>query len=533
MLEVDMLRQAVPAAAGLARRIGKRQGFSIAVVWGLAGVIFLGSLAAASQRPLWFDELVTLRIAQSGSYDQMGAAVKAGADTLPPYFHWLLSAMLRLPLPEEISIRLLPALGIAGGFLCLYFLLRPACGAVAALAGAVFPLAAEAMRFAWEARPYGILFGLTAAAGLAWRHAGQGAAGAALLFAALATAVLIHPFAVLTIAAIAAAEAAAAIRRRRWRLPVWLALAAAALTLLADLPYLLATQRTFSRNFFVSASFAKFFAAWKGLMQDLWPLVVWILIWCTVALPGRKGARSVAGSAAKDRDSDAFAETALGLSLFVLLPLAAWAALRFGGGGLVSRYILPATIGAGILVGVALSRVSPRHRAGMLAGLLLIVFLKIYPLFRGLSLDRSRAQNVAAAQVLALVGSRGPGPVLISNAELFLSCWRSARPEMAGRLSYAADPEYVIAAGRPASVEFTMMGLRRVWDGSIISYGDFRGQNSRFAVVAGRRIMLEPFEWLIPRLLGEGCRLTLEERLETFDLFAVSCGPEGPATAER
>lgn len=224
-----------------------------AAAWILSALLFAISLALAYRRPLWFDEYPTLYVARGNSFAQMAAAVTSGADTIPPYFHWLESWMLRSGLTEQVALRLLPALGISIGFLCLFYILRPACGALAALAGAMIPLAADAMRFAWEARPYGIVFGLTAVAGLAWHGAGISNVSPLVLCGTLAVATLFHPFGIVATAAIACAELLISLRRKSWRIGVWIALITAAAAGLADYEFLRASRSIFAPHFFASS----------------------------------------------------------------------------------------------------------------------------------------------------------------------------------------------------------------------------------------------------------------------------------------
>lgn len=511
-----------------------------AAAWTLGLLLFAFSLALAYRRPLWFDEYATLYIARGGSFAQMAAAVRSGADTIPPYFHWLESWILRSGLTEPVALRLLPALGITIGFLCLFYSLRPACGALAALAGAMLPLAADAMRFAWEARPYGIVFGMTAVAGLAWHRAGISKVSPLVLCGTLAAATLFHPFAIVATAAIACAELLVSLRRKSWRIRVWIALITAGTAGLADYEFLQTARNIFAPHFFAPSDFFSVYLAYRELFLELWPLLVWIALW--PALLHVLGDDPFPPSAAGPNErvsEDAgggyrpSSEIFLGFALLVVVPALTWLALRSSGGGLVSRYILLVTMGAGILWASILARFGSQHRLAAVFCLFLIVFVKANASFREVNKDCASSEMSGVEEILRPAASGRQGTVVISDAEIFLQCWRMAPPWMKKHLVYVSDPMNAVKYVGTDSVERTMLGLSSISGAPVIGYEKLVKNNPRFTVVAGHYTRMGGFQWLIPRLLEEGCRLTLEMRRDTFELFAVSCGPEAADTADR
>ncbi len=495
--------------------------------WVLAALLFLSCLVVASQRPFWFDELMTLYIASAGSFNDMAAAVKSGADTIPPYFHYIQSLMPMSGLPEEIALRFLPALGIAAGFLCLYYFLLSKCGHFGALAGAMVPMSGDAMRFGWEARPYGILFGLSAAAALAWRQTERRQGWAAVLCLCLAAATLVHPFAIFVTGAIAAAEAFLSFREGRFRVGVWLALSLAGLTELFQFSFLSHARKSFAATFFASASWSAFEKAFRELFSDLWPVIVWVALWLGLSVLARSSSRASSHESPVEPPytpmpmSEFRREAVLGVALLAILPLATLVVFRTLGGGIVARYILPAMIGAGILWGIGLTHTGRVHCLVVLACLLSIVGLRIYPHAKNyLSSGPSWRGSGQADPILRHISGAEVNPIVISSAEAFIRLWRQVSPTERNRMVFISDPPIAVKIANTDSVDKTMMGFRRLTGARILNYRPFIERNPDFHLVAGRN---SSFEWILPWLVREGCTLILSSQEGPYSIYKVSC----------
>lgn len=223
-------------------------------------------------------------------------------------------------------------------------------------------------------------------------------------------------------------------------------------------------------------------------------------------------------------------EIFLGFALLVVVPALPWLALRIAGAGLVPRYILLVTMGTGILWAIMLARFGPRHLLAAVICLFLIIFAKAYASLRELHGIRAGSEISGVEEILRPVLSARRGTVVISNAEVFLRCWRLAPPWMRKHLVYVADPKNAVRYVGTDSVERTMLGLSTISGAPVIGYENLMKNNPGFTILANPG---GKFQWLIPRLLEEGCRLTLEKRRGTLELFAASCGPESAGTAGR
>jgi hypothetical protein len=166
-------------------------------MWPIGGILVLCLVCAcvlASRKLMWNDELYTYYIATQPTVRQIWQALMTGAEQIPPTFHLL--------------TRGVPS---------------PSYGLIAM----VFPLVTDAYRYAYEARPYALLLGLSGLALVSWQAASEGRnrwPWLMLLGGSLAGAVASHYYGVLVVAALAIAELVRTRLRGPLDPPVWIAL---------------------------------------------------------------------------------------------------------------------------------------------------------------------------------------------------------------------------------------------------------------------------------------------------------------------
>lgn len=209
------------------------------VLLGLSTIALLIAVTVASFRLFWFDELVTLYIAKTGSLRAIWHAIANGADPNPPLTHLLVSWSMSLFGENHFSVRL-PAIvaGMVGVVGLFVFLKRRLPIAFSAL-GVLFYLSTRAFDYSYESRSYALTLCFCMLALLLWRAAVEGrhqilaSVGLAL---SLAAGISSNYFAVLACFPIAAGELVLAWERRRIELRVWLALLFGGSTVFVYLP---------------------------------------------------------------------------------------------------------------------------------------------------------------------------------------------------------------------------------------------------------------------------------------------------------
>ncbi len=197
-------------------------------------IIFLASsVAAASRKPMWFDELCTFLPAILPSWDDLFAFYANGGDVHTPFTSVLVRASINLfghSVPPEISSRVPAILGYLTACICLFRILIRRTTALYALLAVLILACSRAKYYATEMRPYSLELGIAAFAILCWleyhdRYRPTWLAGFGL---ALCTAFLLHPFAIFLWIPFSLAELAKwrELGRMLWRVPAVMAIAA-------------------------------------------------------------------------------------------------------------------------------------------------------------------------------------------------------------------------------------------------------------------------------------------------------------------
>lgn len=497
----------------------------------IALLIFTVGLLNASATKFWFDEIVTFHLAKLDNFGSMVRAVLNASDTVPPLFHWLESWPLRIFPRAELGLRILPAAGVATAAASVYFFLRRCCGPLAALVGALFPGVSLALRYASEARPYGILLGCCGVAALAWQRAAGSRAAGWWLVAALGLAAAIHPYTIFVIAAFAAAEAWRVWTSRTIRWPVVAALALSTLIILLELPFLLTARREFSLNYWAPTTLTSFSYALALNFGDLWRLLAPFLAWLGISWILEHDAASE--RVPRDQHSSGNtticamqgrAEACLGVALMAVFPIIAFLALKLFRGGMAGRYILPVTLGAAILLGLAASRLPRRHAAAILV--LLLVLHGVQAASAGRDFIRSMRQHNSPDTVDKWIHRAyfSSMPIVIVDGIAFLERWHHTPHEAQKFMYYLTDRARAVAATGTDSVDLTLERFSKIVPVNVVPYGQFLAQAPRFLVLTSNR----ENAWGDRDLVRDGCTLVLLDAAGAHRLFSADCGRKMP-----
>ena len=118
-------------------------------------VYAVGAIGNARNRPLWYDEVVTVMAASAPDAAGTWKAAQA-IDANPPLLHLLTHFSMQWFGPGEIAVRLPAILGFWIFCLCLYRFTLRRVGIYYALLALLLPIATEAYTYAYEARAYGL-----------------------------------------------------------------------------------------------------------------------------------------------------------------------------------------------------------------------------------------------------------------------------------------------------------------------------------------------------------------------------------------
>lgn len=511
----------------LANQIAKRSGWA---ALGMAVLFLATGLLESVTRPLWFDEFITVFFARMREPAAIAAAVRAAADPIPPAYYMLGAALCRWIPFEALALRLAAIVGLTSAVLCIFACLRRRTGPLAALIGAGFLFLTAGVAYAAEARPYGLLLGCTAGAALAWQRAHRSWLHAAALAGCLSLATAVHYYAVFVVVAFAAAESWFLLRVERIRGSVWLALLAAAVPLAVQWPFLERAREVFGRHFWARPD-RTFFV---GVSRDLFPHV-WVGIPLAGFLAGVSllTARSTAAGVPQETPSlDGPGQPeelrydviiAPGLALLFVLPVSEFAVTWLFHGGLTQRYALPAVLGGALVFGAASARMPAAYQLATLLALLgmgsfdLAVLTK-----RTLKGETPVGEAGVLHSIRPVIRSLASTqtPLAVSDGSQFLGICLARPEEARHRVFYLADRSRAVATTGTDSIDAGLLGLKAADGLNVVEYEEFIRRHRRFSVLAGCHRM----QWLVPRLVRDGCRLTMTERIDGWMLFMTECG---------
>ncbi len=405
----------------------------------------LGVVAAGV--PLWYDELLTVRISEIDGIGNLWRAIGAGFDFNPPAIYLTTKLAHAVHPGDPLGARLPALAGFVLFALGVYRWLTPRVGPWAAVAAvALAPLADYTIRYGVEARPYMLLLGVSAWTLVCWQRLRDGrSAGATVgLWALLTLALLLHVWAVLLALAIGTAELAWAARTRaiRWRIVLPMAAVAPVLGIHAML--LRGTNTLTFENAAYLPSMAKLTGAWLSAVPRPRVLLAALAVAAIAGWLARRRRRAEDRAAATDRPVDAAsppgltADERVMLAACVLSPLVPFVYATIGRSPFMPRYALYALLGVLCLSSDLVRALSGTARYGTLMAALVACagLVRYLP---------ARTQPIAGTQTAvsdALAAARGlPGgvPVVLVNPIDVLTFDMHASEAWLARSVYVAD----------------------------------------------------------------------------------------------
>ena len=302
----------------------------------------------------------------------------------PLFYHLLGHASVKLFGPTAAALRLPSLAGYLLMEVCVFGLTRSLAGERAAAIAAGLPALTVTVAYGMQARPYGVLLGLTAAMFWSWHRAVRAYAkdgelrrsGAlAALFVTVALALNTHYFAVLLLIPLCGAEMVRTAYTRRPDWPVIAAIGLGITAILFALPFQSAAGE-FRKNYYnagavglhaVTQSYRTLFLNYTDYSMSMQRTIAAVLVVLAVAL------LLALFSLVRSHNWLLLPPETVYLLLLAALPFAGFLLARFVTHSIETRYVLPATVSLCILAALALRpQTWPRglYRAMMLCLLL-------------------------------------------------------------------------------------------------------------------------------------------------------------------
>ncbi len=332
---------------------------------------YLGtSVPTAILRPFWLDELMeTWTSAQHSSMAVLHTLQTSPATTDPPLHYLLVHFLIGAFGVHEWVCRLPSLAGFLVALVCLYQFARRRIGVSAAAIAFILLLSSNALYYASEGRPYGLVMGCCGVLLLAWQSIGMDRSprwNRVCIAVALAVAVLCHYYGILIGLPIMAAEA---VRWRRTRRIDWGMIAALAVgysAMLVWIPFLPAAAAWKSHIWF-TPGFEDAFLTF-GDLGNLSYILLFLgaVFFVYTSIPG-----------GPEKQNNKFIEfrrdEAAAILTLVLLPLIGFFVSKFASKLFLSRYVLASSMGVSILV-ASMGSLLRAYRRTWLAVIAILLF---------------------------------------------------------------------------------------------------------------------------------------------------------------
>jgi hypothetical protein len=532
------------------------------------------------RRPLWFDELSTFYIAQQPTVSRMMEAIRT-VDLNPPLSYFLTRWSMAAFGASPWGARLPGAIAFWGGSVAIFALLRRRASSLIAALGVLLFWCTPYFPYAAEARPYGLLLGLSAILLAGWDTAafGRRKLGLTTVFVAAILLLLSHLFGTLSLGAVWVGEAVRSWRRRKLDLPM---LAVLLLPLLATITYR-PIFHTFQTGVFPPESQASwnklyflYFAVFRWMSRPLLAIgLIALFTWrrrqrvfreMIERKPYRQETRYV--TTPPYLEGTFALPMCVTLTLLFLVPLGLTILFMRSHGAFFDRYGMVAVLPIVLLVPLLLARRWTRFSASASFGafccvaflLLLSTALRapltvaastilpphaankatrylatspygpFRPWWKALAVPEPLLQERAQAPLIPSLDAFHPDLPLVAGNELtFVEMDNHESDVLTHRLFYLYDRQAEVAiAHRSAANSILKMKNFFPLRGTIAPYASFVSKHRRFLVLA---LYEHSGDWLLRKLEADGATLQIIGRADGYadtDLYLVTYPTPAP-----
>ena len=472
----------------------------VAALLGLTAVC----LRLATSRLLWYDELFTFYLSRFGSLSELWTNLAAGTDLQPPLMYVLARVGTAVFGDAAWCLRLPSVLSLPTTAGLLYLFVRRRRGPVeAAVAIAALTACGGAFVLFAEARPYGLMCALAAAALASWQRAAEGGPRRRWWWAALALTLGLgmatHYFFCVCVIGLGVAEVVRWAHARRIDALAVACFAVPVLVLLALIPLWYPGREAYSAGFWSkpAADMAAVRAAYNGLFTDDIGVALVFALAATAALAAITRGRDAEPDGYRPWESAALVAFAAGPALGVVIGLKL-------AGGYYFRYTIPSILGLAGLIALACGRTAVARWHGLVAAGGLVALGAIGRAPEIVQQHQQRAADVASTA--ALLASQAAGAmVVIESADMLaqLAYYHRGGP---ARIVYVADVERSARYTQIDALDRGALAIRRISPLPVIGWDELWTE-----VAAGRPVYYygrgDKWQWQWQELRARGAHV--------------------------
>jgi len=353
---------------------GHSQTFKFFILFLFTVVLFRYVGVKAWFQPMWMDEYFTLFLTQISGVPAFWTAFFSGPEGNPPFYFVAARAASQLLGPSSFALRLPSLLGFWLMCLGLYGFVARRCNLAFAWAAMILPTCTFALRYAYDARPYGLLLGLSAAALFCWQGATihdrrllylVGLAGC------LGLTIWTHFYSVLLFIPLGLAELVRTRSRRRVDVGIWTAFALG-LSPILGLTGLIQQTARLRENFWAAPKWYQILDTYTWLfLPAVTPLVaaLTLISWLTIR-------KHDSGTESKQNEPIGVLlvpiHELVAVTGLVAMPLITMVLAKLVTNAYVPRYALPTVIGCDLLIVLSAAILTRNEPAVGVSGALIL-----------------------------------------------------------------------------------------------------------------------------------------------------------------
>jgi hypothetical protein len=431
----------------------------------------------SNSSPFWFDELLGLSAATAPNLKSLMAALASPVDINPPLYHILMRYSIQLFGLSTFAARLPAFIGMVSFLLCVYLFIARRLTPKYGVLGVLCILSTLVPSYAWDARPYGVVLGLTGLGMILYQRRAiktdfLSLAGLVLVSFLLP---LTHYYAVAVIPAFLVAELAGVLDGKAidWKLVI--SLPVATLLSLVTVYPLIRTQLHAIAHYHSRGSLTSFISGYGliELNEGFFSLSLLAIVFAFLLPREQEKTES-------EQTAAGFSFAELGLAVFLFL-------LPFFGvfitkvtHAYVPRYFISCSGGMAILVCYVAFRTLHKQSFGVEAFCLVA--------FAALSLHLCSAfkqrHNFPGLANLSSAVLHSNIPIIFEDAKDYLQA-KELNPSSAGQFYYAAEPSFALKFEGTDSDARLMLALAHIKPVQVLRIDEMPKVSSRWLLIKG------------------------------------------------
>lgn len=470
---------------------------------GLSVLYFAGAGSIGTKRLMWYDELWTHYISRTPDITDIWRALSVLPEFIPPLSFVLTRFSFAVFGYSEFATRFPNMIGLWLGGLCLYVYCRKRFSHSSAIFAFLFLLLSGLYVYSYEARPYGLLIGLSAASFVSWHAYAEGKRRMLiLLILSVAAAVSVHYYAVFVLLPLTAGEIMRARFVLRKAFPV-----VGAVTLSALLPILLFLPLILHNLEYASTFWAR--PRWAAIWETysfiigpaVWALAVIVVITIFLRRKPSDPARQEDSLLSKLPRHEVAAILA-----FVFIPPLGVILGKTITNAYVSRYGIHAFIGLAVLFTAFVHQALPSHPR---AKLVLLFALSCFFLLRQVNVYQSFSSfREEQDRTFAFLRLNPELPLAVADPRYFFQLSHYATPDLAPRLVYLASPAMAKKYAGDSMLDDGLILMRNIAPLNIQAFESFRKKGQPFLIYWNPG----PMSWLLSATMHTNCPLELKSQ---------------------